>query len=86
MDISQEDAAALLAATRVLLKESLGDFIYDVRSHEALGWEGPRVVAWSNACVVLERVAAKYPAAEAGGGTSTPTSPSPIDSPGRSEV
>ena len=29
---------------------NLGDFIYDIREREGLGWEGPKVQAWSDAC------------------------------------
>ena len=28
---------------------NLGDFIYEVRADEGLGWEGPLVIKWSDA-------------------------------------
>lgn len=52
----------LLAALKVLLAESLGDWIYDVRSRasesgdgfEGNSWDHPRVKAFSDAVGVIE--------------------------------
>lgn len=51
---------------KVLDKESLGDFIYDIRSHECGSgewegdsWKGPRVTAWSDACSRLKAALAR---------------------------
>jgi hypothetical protein len=40
-------APDLLEALQALTKEPLGDFIYDVRESEQLGWDGPRVKNWA---------------------------------------
>jgi len=42
---------ALLEALTLLCQESLEDWIYDIREREGLGWNGPRVKAWGQACV-----------------------------------
>jgi hypothetical protein len=34
----------------------LGDYVYDVREHEGLDWDGPKVTTWSNACVLAEEL------------------------------
>ena len=38
-----------LAALRMLMREPLGDWVYDIRDNEMQGWEGPRVTAWAEA-------------------------------------
>ena len=38
-----------IAALRLLCKESLGDFIYDIRSNEGEGWDGSMVTNWGKA-------------------------------------
>lgn len=44
-------------ALRVLFEvESIEDYVYDVRERECEGWEGPRVVAFGEACETLKRV------------------------------
>lgn len=53
----------LLAALKVLLSESLGDWIYDVRSRasesgdgfDGNSWDHPRVTAFSDAVTTVER-------------------------------
>ncbi len=47
----------LAYALRVLLDEGLGENVYHVRDDELKGWEGPRVVAYGNACTVAEQYA-----------------------------
>ena len=32
----------------------LGDYVYDIREREGLGWDGPEVTTWSNACNTAE--------------------------------
>ncbi len=59
--VTPEDAVALLDAARVLVEQNIGDYTYSVREREGLGWEGPKVTAWSEASVTLEQVVKKYP-------------------------
>lgn len=40
-----------------LHREGIGDFTYAVREREVLGWDGPRVKAWSDASAVIARYA-----------------------------
>jgi len=63
--VTPEDATALLAAARVLVSQNVGDYVYSVRESEALGWDGPKVTAWSNASVTLAEMVKKYPEAPA---------------------
>jgi hypothetical protein len=39
---------------------NLGDLIYHVRENEGLGWGGPNVVAWGNACKRMEELLENY--------------------------
>jgi hypothetical protein len=55
----------LLAALRAIVAENPGDFVYTIRDNELLGWEGPRVKAWSDAVQVIERYVLEH-ADEAG--------------------
>lgn len=34
----------------------LGDYTYDIREREGLGWDGPQTKAWSDACAKAERL------------------------------
>ena len=34
----------------------LGDFVYDIRDRESLGWTGPLVTKWGNACVEAKKL------------------------------
>lgn len=44
----------VINALKVLIEqESIGDFVYDIREREGEGWDGPRVVAFSDAVQVL---------------------------------
>lgn len=52
----------LLAALKTLLRENLGDWIYDVRSRtaddgdfEGNSWDHPRVKAFSDAVIIIAR-------------------------------
>jgi hypothetical protein len=50
------------AAVEVLLNHpnvSLGDLVYVVRERELKGWDGPNVIAWSEAVETLRRAHAK---------------------------
>lgn len=60
-EVSREDAFALLAAARELDRQSIGDFVYNIRDCELKGWEGPRVTAWGEASATLARIVKKYP-------------------------
>ncbi len=48
----------LLVALKTLDDESIGDFIYNIREKEGLGWDGPRVAAWGKACTVIREIVA----------------------------
>ena len=52
-NIPDDLAKAILA----LDAESVGDFIYHIRDRELLGWDGPRVTAWSDACATIYKYA-----------------------------
>lgn len=60
MNLSPE----LLAALRTLDEESIGDFVYTIREREGLGWDGPRVVAWSHAAQTIKKVVAEVNAGQ----------------------
>lgn len=52
LQAKDERIAELTKALRGLMNAkhvSLGDLVYDVREREGQGWDGPAVVAWSNA-------------------------------------
>ena len=38
----------------------LGDLIYHVRENEGLGWDGPKVQAWSDACTRMKNLLDEY--------------------------
>jgi len=47
----------VLEALKVLfVDETIEDYVYDVKERELQGWEGPRVVAFGDACETLKRV------------------------------
>ena len=48
-------SAELNEALRELLRQNIGDYVYDVRERELMGWEGPKVKAWSHACEVVRK-------------------------------
>ena len=62
-DRSEPTREELLAACRVLVAENISDEIYSVRSragqeddgYEGNSWDHPRVVAYGDACEVIER-------------------------------
>ena len=45
----------LKKAIVTLSKESIGDFTYTIRDREMQGWDGPRVKAWSDASVTIDK-------------------------------
>ncbi len=45
----------LLRALQILEKEGIEDFLYEIRARELKGWEGKRVKAWSDACMVIKK-------------------------------
>lgn len=51
-----------LAILRVFQSEHLGDSVYDVKEREGLGWDGPRVKAWSDACRDMDALLEELPA------------------------
>lgn len=61
----------LLWALRVLVKESVGDFVYTMRER-VLGdpdfrgnsWDHPRVKAWSDASRIIEDYVKEHPESE----------------------
>lgn len=47
--------AEVREALKVLFEaESIEDYVYAVRERECEGWEGPRVVAYGDACQTLK--------------------------------
>lgn len=44
----------LIQALQILEAESIGDMVYDIRAEEQEDWDGPRVIAWSNACQIIK--------------------------------
>jgi hypothetical protein len=42
--------AALEVLRELFQVTPLGDYVYNIREREGLGWDGPKVVAWGNAC------------------------------------
>jgi len=56
---THQAATDLLEAGQMLAKEPLGDFVYDIRASELLGWDGPRVTNWSAGVVKLLAALAK---------------------------
>lgn len=52
-------APELLEALQKLMREPLGDFIYDIRDSEMQGWDGPRVTNWGEACILAKTAIAK---------------------------
>lgn len=53
----------MIEALRRLQIENPGDFVYEVRNRELLGWEGPRVRSWGEGCNRLDEALALLPAA-----------------------
>ena len=41
-------------ALQVLLDEYFSDWVYDIREREGKGWDGPRVIAYGEACSAIE--------------------------------
>lgn len=54
--LTKKDVAALVAAATILKDSSISDCIYDVRDREGLGWDGPLVAKFGEACNTLERL------------------------------
>lgn len=65
--MDRADEKKLLEACAVLVKNNVGDYVYDIRD-QCLGdvpagvssWEAPRVKAWGQATKVLGEMVAKY--------------------------
>lgn len=51
-----KDAIAALRALSANPCLNLGDLVYQVRDRELQGWEGPAVIAWSNAVTAANEV------------------------------
>lgn len=49
---------ALQALEKLAGATPLGDYVYDIREDEGLGWDGPRVKAWSDGCALATRALA----------------------------
>lgn len=47
----------LQAAINNLVREHVGDYVYDIREREGEGWDGPRVKAWGGMSQVFEKYA-----------------------------
>lgn len=47
-----KETAALVTINKLV---PLGDAVYDVREEEGKGWDGPNVVAYSDACEVIDQ-------------------------------
>lgn len=67
--LSVNEQRQLIKACVILNKESVRDFIYNIRDQQEVmdetpdgksTWEHPRVKAWSDACVVVEWIANKH--------------------------
>ena len=54
--LTPNDITELVQAAGVIQDGAPGDYIYDVREREGLGWDGPRVKAWGGACETLDRL------------------------------
>lgn len=59
MDPELRDLLAALKVVNAL--NDLGDAVYDVRGREMKGWEGPQVVAYGEAVVVVLRILEAHP-------------------------
>ncbi len=55
IDFEAGQKALKVLATLYEIRD-LGDFIYTVRDSEGLGWEGPRVTQWNDACQLAEEL------------------------------
>lgn len=49
-----EERVAALVAISTNPHINLGDLVYAVRDAEGLGWEGPAVAAWGEACEAVK--------------------------------
>ncbi len=45
----------LLKALQILEKENIEDFVYAIQGRDLCGWEGERVKAWVEACMVIKK-------------------------------
>ena len=58
-----DEPDAVARAVKVLIEgvqllqdsASLGDFIYDIREREGLGWDGPKTKSWGMGCVLIKQ-------------------------------
>ncbi len=50
------DLKRAMEALAVFVDQNVGDHIYDVRELEGLGWDGPKVTAWSRASVTANEL------------------------------
>lgn len=59
---SPEPSGDALTILRTLMDSyELGDLVYDVREREGLGWEGPKVKAYSNAVTAAKELLKAQP-------------------------
>jgi len=60
MALTQEEIDAGQEALQILATleniHHLGDYVYDIREREGLGWQGPKVTAWGAACTRAEHL------------------------------
>lgn len=57
-DITPRERDDLARALRILVDESIGDMVYQIRDRELQGWQGPRVKAFGWACQIATKWAA----------------------------
>ncbi len=55
--MTKEEAGEKAIEALKLLKQgaNIGDFVYEIRERELLGWDGPRVKAWSDGAQLAEQ-------------------------------
>jgi hypothetical protein len=52
----EQAVANLVKGVRLLRSAGcLGDFTYNIREHELKGWDGPKVKAWGEGCVLIDQ-------------------------------
>lgn len=54
--LNESDIVALIKAAGTFADQSVGDYCYNIRETELLGWEGPKVVAWGEAASTITRL------------------------------
>ena len=59
--MSHDELEEVMKAVRRLLEvHHLGDFIYEIRDHEGLGWDGPKVTSFNRDILLLQQAVADY--------------------------